>query len=115
MADLLHSVGENYYYVNKIVQNKIELQKLAVVESAADVAGKLVLFTILSIFALIVFVMGLVGLIVHLSTALGSMLYSLGVVSAVLVLLMVIIFSMKERLFIRPVRMFFHSLVTQID
>lgn len=43
MNNLLNEAGENYYYVETIVKNKLELKKIEFIESVANNTGKIIL------------------------------------------------------------------------
>ena len=107
---LLEDLGENYQYAKTIVDNKVELMKLDVIETSATVVGKIISGFVLALLSFVILLIGLSISCILIAQALGSFLYALLIVGAIILILTIIIFVFRDSLIFNPVVNAFYNI-----
>jgi len=107
--NLITDLGENYHYVQTIVKNKLELKKIELAETSADILGKTILILVLgsiSLFALITLII-IAGVLIYSWT--GSIIMTLGILFLLAMLIILIIFLSRRSIIYKPITNMIYS------
>lgn len=103
-SKLISELGEGYEYSKIIVENKIELAKIDIIEKSSTLISYLVLYAFVSLFLLLLFVSSLIVLSVYLSQLLGSIYLAYLVTVLVGAVLTFILFLFRKKLIYKPIQ-----------
>jgi len=103
-------VGENIEYAKTIIKNEVQLQKLDLIESSAQIVGKIASGLIVAIASLLALSMALVAGIVYLSQIMGSLLIALGIVGGFFLLLGLVLYFFRKQIIVKPMIHLFYQL-----
>ncbi len=99
---MIEQLGENYGYVQTIVNNKVELVKIEIAEKVAKVGGYTLLLNVLQSFAALILLGTLLLIGVFLQRATEDLALTIGLLMAGLVLLGALLFFLRRQLLILP-------------
>ena len=105
---LITDLGENYEYVRTIVNNKIEIFKLDVAENASRAFGYIGLIFVIGNLLWILLLALLTALVLAISNALGSLVYSILIVSLGLVIISFLFYTFRKVLIFKPLAALFY-------
>ena len=106
--NLSQDIGENYEYIKTILQNKVELAKLDLIENSADIGSSLITLMVVAIFSFVIVTCLLISIGVLLAQATGSILYACLIIGSVFAIGLVTILKLRERLINNPLSNFFY-------
>jgi len=100
---LLTDIGENYFYAKTIVENKIELKKLAFLESGANIVGSLIVGLLIGLLLFTTYVLAIFALIYYLTTILSSVYLSVAVGISLIFIKIMFLYLLRKKLIINPI------------
>lgn len=101
-TNLSQDLGENYEYVKVILRNRVELAKLDLIETTAEIGALLICIAVLSVACMIVLICALIMIGLWLSAILGSTIYALGTIALFFLISMILLYVFRKVLIINP-------------
>ena len=101
--EYLEALGEDYEYLRTIVHHTIELKKIEYAERAATIAGGILSSVIISFMLKVLYLLSMALIAVGVYAMVKSVLWSIGVLLVLQVLLIYILYAMRNVLFARPI------------
>jgi hypothetical protein len=109
---MMYAAGENYEYIKTIIENKIEIKKLELIDGSIPIVSSIIMIVFLGLL-LLLFSQVILALLAHaLYLLLGSWLYSLSIISLLLLVTMVIIYFFGNDLIQNKVH---HKILNTLD
>lgn len=112
---LFHKLGENYEYLKTIVDNKLELKKLELMDVVAQVVSKSIYWAVLLLVMLFSLSLLTCGAVVLLAQVLDSVLLALFITSAFYLFVGLLVFLLFDKLFQRPILNGIHKFLSELD
>lgn len=112
--NLITDLGENYQYLQTIVNNKLELKKIELAENASSILSKTILLlavSAISFFAIIILII-LVGILIY--NMVGSIIMTLCVLLLVALIFILIIYLSRKSIIYKPITKIIYTKILKI-
>lgn len=100
---ILVDLGENFEYARTIIENKVELAKLSLVEILSKIVSKFILYIVIGFFSAILFIGGLVALAIWVNQVFDSIFLGIGLAGVFVLIITFIVFTFRKAIIITPV------------
>ena len=108
---LLFDLGENYGYLKKLMENRIELVKLDLAEYFAKFIGRAIIFILILSLGGIALLGLLIALIIYIGEILNSLTSGLLIVSGLILLVCACLYIFRVPLIFKPAAHLIYSLI----